>query len=180
MRLQERHVPCHLSCPLCNHDIEDDWHVLVDREVSIQARQTAGLEAILRPMLQRASQVREVIHAICSNLTEIRLAFLLCIKARHLWHEWAAIQQVQQGIQADGQQQQQQICWQKPSFGWYKCNIDAAFHKKLNKTSMGWCARDYMGRFVLEETTWMNGNCSIVEGESLALLAALKTLRQHA
>ncbi|PNX68366.1 hypothetical protein L195_g064476, partial [Trifolium pratense] len=41
MRLQERHVPCPLSCPLCNHDIEDDWHVLVDCEVSIQARQAA-------------------------------------------------------------------------------------------------------------------------------------------
>ncbi|MCI40824.1 pentatricopeptide repeat-containing protein, partial [Trifolium medium] len=50
MGLQERHVPCPLSCPLCNHDNEDDWHVLFGCDVSIQARQTAGLELIVQPI----------------------------------------------------------------------------------------------------------------------------------
>jgi hypothetical protein len=26
--------------------------------------------------------------------------------------------------------------WQRPPHGWYKCNVDAGFHKKLNKTSV--------------------------------------------
>jgi ribonuclease HI len=63
--------------------------------------------------------------------------------------------------------------------GWYKCNIDAAFHQAINKTSIGWCLRDHLGRFILAETTWMVGSCSIVEGESIALLEALKVMRQR-
>ncbi|PNX91325.1 cytochrome p450, partial [Trifolium pratense] len=104
----------------------------------------------------------------------------LGFKARQLWEEWFSIQHVQQGRQNDQQQQQQQqVNWQKPSIGWYKCNIDAGFHKELNKTSTGWCLRDHMGRFILAETTWMDGSCSIIEGESIALLEALKTMGQR-
>ncbi|KAK2355332.1 hypothetical protein QL285_092752 [Trifolium repens] len=64
-------------------------------------------------------------------------------------------------------------------FGWYKCNVDAAFHKNLNKTSTGWCLRDHIGRFVMAETTWIDGSCSIVQGESIALLEALKAMNQR-
>ncbi|MCI04184.1 cytochrome P450, partial [Trifolium medium] len=61
----------------------------------------------------------------------------------------------------------------------YKCNVDAAFHKEQNRSSFGWCLRDDEGRFVKAETAWMMGNCSIVEGESIALLEALKALEQR-
>jgi ribonuclease HI len=36
-----------------------------------------------------------------------------------------------------------------------------------------------MGRFVMAETTWLDGSCSIVEGESIALLEALKVMVQR-
>jgi ribonuclease HI len=49
----------------------------------------------------------------------------------------------------------------------------------LNKTSTGWCLRDHTGRFLRAETTWIDGNCSILEGESLALLEALRALEQR-
>ncbi|PNX94323.1 cytochrome p450 [Trifolium pratense] len=68
------------------------------------------------------------------------------------------------------------VNWQKPRPGWFKCNIGAGFHKEINKTSTGWCLRDHMGRFVSSDTTWMDGSCTILEGESIALLEALKTL----
>jgi hypothetical protein len=53
------------------------------------------------------------------------------------------------------------------------------FHKEMNKTTIDWCLRDHMGCFVIAETTWMDGNCSIVEGEFIALLEALKVLEQQ-
>ncbi|GAU37643.1 hypothetical protein TSUD_220690 [Trifolium subterraneum] len=100
------------------------------------------------------------------------------IKARHLWEEWLSVQQVQ--LDRRPHQQQQQVAdWQKPTIGWYKCNVDAAFHRELNKTSSWWCLRDYMGRFVTAKTTWMEGNCSIMEGESAALLEAMKQMEQQ-
>jgi ribonuclease HI len=77
------------------------------------------------------------------------------------------------------QQQQHEIKLQKPIQGWFKCNVDAGFHKELSKTSTGWCVRDHMGRFIRVETTWMDGNCSIIEGESIALLKALHAMEQQ-
>jgi hypothetical protein len=99
-------------------------------------------------------------------------------KAHQLWYEWAAVQQFQQATPRS-EQQQRIIKWEKPMLGWYKCNVDAAFHQNLNKTSTGWCLRDHRGCFIMAETTWIDGSCSIVEGESIALLEALKVLSQR-
>jgi ribonuclease HI len=35
----------------------------------------------------------------------------------------------------------------------------------MNKTSAGWCLRDYTANFIVADTSWKEGNCSIVEGE---------------
>jgi ribonuclease HI len=71
------------------------------------------------------------------------------------------------------------VSWQKPPQGWYKCNVDAGFRIESSKTSSGWCLRDHMGRFIRAATTWRDGICSIIEGESLALLEALLALQQQ-
>ncbi|MCH93246.1 cytochrome P450 [Trifolium medium] len=76
----------------------------------------------------------------------------LGFKARHMWEECSAVQHMQQRRQSE--QQQQHVNWQKPSPGWFKCNVDAGFHKEINKTTTGWCLRDHMGRFVTAETSW--------------------------
>jgi hypothetical protein len=102
----------------------------------------------------------------------------LGIKAKLLWEDWKLAQHQQQD-RRQNLQQQHPITRQKPIQGWYKCNVDAAFHKHLNKTSTGWCLRDHMGRFIQAETTWMNGNCTIVEGESIALNKALHAMEQQ-
>ncbi|MCI54280.1 polynucleotidyl transferase ribonuclease H fold, partial [Trifolium medium] len=67
-----------------------------------------------------------------------------------MWEDWLSVQQLQHDTVAantqhdrrDNTQQQQALRWQKPAVGWYKCNVDAGFHKALNKTSFGWCLRD--------------------------------------
>jgi hypothetical protein len=202
MRLQEKRVPCPLLCPLCNQENEDDWHVLFTCETSTHARHYAGLDSILLPRLQQCLNAREVIFSVCSN-EDKTIAGLFAVmvwilwsnrnnkvweetnapgcslgyKSIQLWQEWVAVQQLQQGTHGI-EQQLQHLRWEKPLHGWYKCNVDAAFHQSLNKTSTGWCLRDHMGRFVMAETTWLDGSCSIVEGESIALLEALKVMVQ--
>jgi ribonuclease HI len=42
------------------------------------------------------------------------------------------------------------------------------------KTSLGWCVRDHDGRFVVAGTSWKYGNYSIIEGEAMTLLDAMK------
>ncbi|MCI60262.1 hypothetical protein A2U01_0081517, partial [Trifolium medium] len=67
MRLQEKRVPCPVSCPVCNQGSEDDWHVLFGCETSSQARQTAGLALTVESRLQHSINARDVIHKICNN-----------------------------------------------------------------------------------------------------------------
>ncbi|PNY14675.1 ribonuclease H [Trifolium pratense] len=215
MRLQEKHVPCPLLCPVCNQHNEDDWHVLFGCETSIQARQTAGLVHVIESRLQQCTNTSQLIHMICSSEDKTTAGLFAMLvwtlwnnrnnrvwnetsepgrslgtKAQVLWGEWNSVQQLhnnnthtaqqhlQHGASGTEQQQQQYIRWQAPSYGWYKCNVDAGFHQALNKTSTGWCLRDHMGRFVMAETTWLEGNCSILEGEATALIQALEVLRQ--
>jgi hypothetical protein len=90
----------------------------------------------------------------------------LGLKARHCWDERNYVHRVQHGT-INPEQQQQFVRWEKLLSGWYKCNVDAAFHQVPNKTSIIWCLRDHLGRFIMAQTTWIDGSCSIVEGESI-------------
>jgi hypothetical protein len=111
-----------LSCPLCDHDVEDDWHVLFHCEFSAQSRHSAGLEPFLANWLQQGWDLRKTILSICSS-TDKNAAGLfatlvwvlwnnrnnsiwnnikeqgrnLGYKAKHLWEEWHSVQQLQRG-----------------------------------------------------------------------------------
>ncbi|KAK2444482.1 hypothetical protein QL285_015507 [Trifolium repens] len=176
-RLQERHVPYPVACPLCDHLTEDDWHVVCDCNVSVQARQAAGIDMQLWPRFQNASSARDLIFDICSHEDKVTAGMFAMVvwtlwnnrnnkvwndtndpgrnlgfKVRHLWEDWYDVQQVQHD--AGGlNQNQQALAWQKPILGWYKCNVDAGFHREINKTSTSWCLRDHQGRFVMAVLT---------------------------
>jgi ribonuclease HI len=169
----------------------------------LQAIQAAGFEHLLLQRIQHATNLKELIFDVCSSESKEDaglFAMLLWVlwqnrnnkvwndeqetgrnlglKTRFLWQEWHEVQLFQHGTQQPVQQQQS-FRWTKPSQGWYKCNLDAGFHKESNKTSAGWCLRDHMGRFVMAETTWLNGNYSVIEGEAIAMLEALKAMEQR-
>jgi ribonuclease HI len=171
-------------------------------EVSRQAWQTVGLEAVIMSRFQQGLNVKDTIHVVCANEEKMTAGLFATVvwvlwnnrnnrvwndvsepgrnlgfKAKQMWQDWYAVQRIQ-AQQQQTDQQQQHGNWQVPPHGWFKCNVDAGFHKELNKTSAGWCLRDHLGRFITVETTWIDGCCSIVEGESLALLKALHAMEQ--
>jgi ribonuclease HI len=178
-------------------------HVLFHCDVSIQSRITAGLEQFIVPQLQQNRNLCDLVLSICSaNDSNAAGLFATLVwvlwnnrnnsiwnntkeqgrslgyKAKHLWEEWYSVQQVQSGQHAPVQQQHP-LRWQKPPYGWYKCNIDAAFHSEQQRTSTGWILRDHHGTFIRAGTTWVEGTCSVIEGEAMALLAALRELQQQ-
>ncbi|GAU23029.1 hypothetical protein TSUD_336770 [Trifolium subterraneum] len=165
-RLQERRVSCLLSCPLCDHNNENDWHILFYCNDSIQATKAAGLEQIITPYIQQCSNAGEVIREFCSTadmqtagLFAVLLWVLwnnrnnsvwndtrepgrsLGIKARLMWEEWNSVNQLQQRHQIADQQQQP--------------------------------------LFVTAGTMWKEGNFSVVEGESTALLYAMQEMERQ-
>jgi ribonuclease HI len=166
----------------------------------VQARLAAGLEQLITGSMQQCQTVKEIVLKICQSVdrnTAGLFAMLLwvlwnnrnnCVwndtkevgrnlgfKAKYMWEEWSAVQQCQQP-RLTAVQQQHDRTWQQPPRGWYKCNVDAGFFDDLHKTSAGWCLRDYTGSFVMAGTLWNEGNWSTIEGESFALLEAMRAM----
>jgi hypothetical protein len=165
-RLQERHVQCPVSCPLCDLPEEDDWHVLYGCESSKLAWQGAGLSNLIAPYIQQVSSAKEFILKICRHSDSkdaSKAAMLIWIlwnnrnnmvwnqekepeiqlgyKALSFWSDWNVVQRVYRS--SDQQVQQQQVTRQPPPIGKYKCNIDVGIHEHARKTSVGWCVRDH-------------------------------------
>jgi ribonuclease HI len=172
-------------------------------DVTVQSRQTAGLQQFLLPWLQDERDLCEIILDICASSDKNaagQFATLVWVlwsnrnnsiwnetkeqgmalgyKAKHIWEEWFTAQQVQHG-QHTPAQPVSALQWQKPPEGWYKCNVDAGFHRDCNKTSGGWCLRDHSGMFVAAGTSWLEGNCSVIEGEAIALLHSMRAMVQR-
>jgi ribonuclease HI len=203
-RLQEKCVPCPLDCPLCEFNNEDDWHFLVSCNVSTEARIAAGLNEVITSRLRHIKTAADLILDVCRGEdTDVagRFATLvwtlwnnrnnavwngdhergtrLGVIAHQQWLDWRIMQNFQHISANNNTQQQQVVQWQKPPIGWFKCNTDASFHGNSNQTSAGWVLRDHMGRFVMAGTTWIQGKCSILEGEAIALHEAIKALEHR-
>jgi hypothetical protein len=61
LRLQEKHVPCSVLCPLCNQEAEDDWHVVFNCAANNDVWQSAGLQDLVRARIQHGSSTQAVI-----------------------------------------------------------------------------------------------------------------------
>ncbi|MCH93173.1 pentatricopeptide repeat-containing protein [Trifolium medium] len=115
-RLQERHVNCPEVCPVCELEIEHDWHFLFACNDNMHAWTAAGLDAVVLPRLQQFSTVKGVIMDVCSKEDRDvagRMALLVwslwnnrnnCvwniikeagqqigIKSECMWREWQAV-----------------------------------------------------------------------------------------
>ncbi|GAU27143.1 hypothetical protein TSUD_104520 [Trifolium subterraneum] len=201
-RLKERNVQCTTSCPICEEEEENDWHLLYDCETSKRAWRSAGIVHIIQPHVQQAITTKECIMKLCRNSDrkEAGKAAMLIwmlwknrnncvwnhekeqgqelgIKALSYWHEWEAVQNTYSS--GRNQVQKQLLSWKTPPQGKHKCNVDMGCNAAARKTSAGWCVRDYRGQFVFGGSSWIHGKCSINEGEALALLEAMKELQQQ-
>jgi ribonuclease HI len=195
---------CPIECPICDEAVEDDWHLVVSCPSTIEARRSAGLEELLTNRVSRYTTAADLIFDICRTADRDiagRFATLvwtlwqnrnnkvwqdeqecgrrLGINAHQFWLDWVQFQNFQQHRTVRSAQLQQQVRWQKPPVGWFKCNTDAAFHDASNKTSAGWILRNYTGNFVMAGTAWYQGKYSIIEGEAKALLEAMRTMEQN-
>jgi ribonuclease HI len=193
-----------MDCPFCDGVIEDDWHLLVNCPNSIEARRTAGLDDLITSRLSRNNTAAALIFDVCRTADRelagrfATLVWLLwqnrnnkvwqgdhdCgrqlgVKAHHYWLEWIQVHNFQHHSAGSNEEIQQQVQWEKPPVGWIKCNTDAAFHDAHNTTSAGWILRNNMGNFVMAGTAWYQGKYSIIEGEAMALLEAMKTMEQN-
>jgi hypothetical protein len=64
--------------------------------------------------------------------------------------------------------------WQKPQFGWWKCNVNASLSQHSSHTSWAWCIRDANGSFLAEGTNRSTQKLIVAESEAMAILEAIR------
>ncbi|GAU44891.1 hypothetical protein TSUD_400540 [Trifolium subterraneum] len=95
-----------------------------------------------------------------------------------LWCIWHNLHKLQSNS-VSGTAEADLVRWEKPAFGWVKCNVDVAFVSGSGRTSVGLYFRDNSCQFMAGMTQWQQTVISSVEGESCALLLAMEDARHR-
>lgn len=65
------------------------------------------------------------------------------------------------------------VCWEKPCFGWLKCNVNATIFKAQGKFSVGCVICNSWGEFVTARCECFSGIFYSREAEALGIREAL-------
>jgi hypothetical protein len=116
----------------------------------------------------------------------------IALRAGHMFGEWCAINSLNHNtavsenntalrvpdvvmqVSHRDSQGNQLLRWQKPRDGWWKCNVDASFSQNPTGVAYGWCMRDAGGNFIAAGSKFCTFIVTVAEGETLALLEAMR------
>ena len=69
MRLQDRGVPCTDSCPFCETNYENDWHVFIGYEEAKNVWRTAGMWELIQNVAAVADSFADCIFSLLCRLS---------------------------------------------------------------------------------------------------------------
>ncbi|GAU46456.1 hypothetical protein TSUD_402230 [Trifolium subterraneum] len=185
-RLNSRGVQCPLHCDVCNDSEENSAHVLFLCPRSIDCWQRVNLWDQISAGLNINNNISDNLFSILQRLDkeeqELFGVMVWSIWKRRNNQVWDNITdsnrtQLRRHV-GNPQSVPQQVNWEKPSHGRYKCNIDASFSPMSNKVCIGMCIRDTNGCFVAARTEWMEPILDVDIGEAMGLLRALNWMNE--
>ncbi|GAU45877.1 hypothetical protein TSUD_401030, partial [Trifolium subterraneum] len=160
VRLRNHFVNCTLDCPLCMHNIEDDWHLFFECEGSREAWTAMGLDNVIVPRNNWLWKEHRI------SATQVGF------EAQHMWEEWISVHTLETPTQQHPQDNPTST-WQPPPLGKLKCNVDASFFKNAGACGWGWCIRGSNGQFILAGSNILFEKLNIMEGEAMAIKEAM-------
>ncbi|XP_038715125.1 uncharacterized protein LOC120008837 [Tripterygium wilfordii] len=197
--LHYRRIDIDLQCPVCNGAAESVTHVF------IQCPMAAGCwrSSIIGLGGDTASNLVDWISGVFHN-SFLDLVHLVCMVLWGLWRNRNEIvwnnkrQTVSQVLNLASsflfQWQSAQVlpnddqlplmdegvvCWQKPSVGWLKCNVDGALFQAQNKLGFGWVLRDGLGQMQAAGSGALRGFLDAGLAEALSFREALRWLKDN-
>ncbi|KAH9684791.1 rnase h domain-containing protein [Citrus sinensis] len=98
---------------------------------------------------------------------------------RHFLYQWQTAKQQRFDINDDAHRLVHgALCWEKPKFGWVKCNVDAVVFASQGKIGFGCVIRNSEGCFLAASCAGMAGNFGAREAEALGIRQALSWLKK--
>ncbi|KAH9777775.1 RNase H domain-containing protein [Citrus sinensis] len=100
--------------------------------------------------------------------------------AGQLLYQWQAAKKQLYFVDAGVQQLAHgAVSWEKPEFGWVKCNVDAAVFASQGRIELGCVIRNSDGGFVAARCVGRHGSFSAREAEALGIREALSWLKEY-
>ncbi|KAJ9556757.1 hypothetical protein OSB04_011371 [Centaurea solstitialis] len=195
--LQTRGIQVSPLCPLCNRNIENVWHALVDCPSIRPIWQEAGVLDTLDQKALYVTSFQELTFGyLKENPGELGEKFLMTLWS--IWHrrndilwidgphdpslatrranqiltDWKASKSLS-ALVNDYPNQACVTTWTPPRRGFIKCNVDAAIFHSNVVAGFGAVLRNSNGEFIAAKATPINSLPSVRECEALAIFDAL-------
>ncbi|CAN1134171.1 Putative ribonuclease H protein At1g65750 [Linum perenne] len=200
LALQERHFHVPTECGLCGGEIENAWHVFLNCSVANRCWEVGGFLQFVEEGMQRSESLQEWIFNLVTHTNAARAAEVTAI-LNSIWRErnnrvWTgkktpAIAIVRDGLeglrswinvkQASNLRPERRLnCWKwhPPPPSVFKCNVDAATFERERRRGVGIAIRGDDGGLKAFQMSSFDGIPTPTECEALALLEAVRWVRQ--
>ncbi|KAJ1421261.1 Ribonuclease H-like superfamily [Sesbania bispinosa] len=196
--LQRRGVKCPTTCPLCEEDLENEFHAFYGCRHNIQCWKESGCWREMETMVWELEGYQEAtFHLLGSLPMSQKREFVLMAwalwKRRNIkvwegelksvqdttWHakeildEWEKVHK-----RPTDMHDTQGWVWFPPQPNRVKCNVDAALFSEERSVGVGLCLRDDQGRFIKAKSIYHQGSLSSPEAEGLGLLEAINWMEE--
>ena len=99
--------------------------------------------------------------------------------AGHLLFQWQAAKKQLYDVNDDGHRMiHGALCWEKPKFGWVKCNVDVVVFASQGRIGFGCVIRNSEGSFLTARCAGMTGSFGVREAEALGIREALSWIKE--
>ncbi|KAK6124966.1 hypothetical protein DH2020_041240 [Rehmannia glutinosa] len=178
-----------------HYNLETGWHVFMVCRFGLNCWKEAGLSNIVDEWIEKADSMKDVIN-FCSSYPDCWTAAKFCLILWSLWRErnnevwnkshaspagtiksalcvlsdWCAANNVEMPSAASVDSNiLNGVKWNKPTFPFFKCNVDASLSTITFSTGIGMVIRDDNGEFVVARTVRFPGVFSVREAEAMGV-----------
>ncbi|KAH9767473.1 reverse transcriptase domain-containing protein [Citrus sinensis] len=176
--LLSRRVEVHPYCTICNASLETTYHVLVDCPFAKQCWMVS-LVGFARNFVNFGAWL-DALFIRCS-IEDSCLAAMVCWglwqnQNNKVWNH--VVGRVSQVLNKAGQDMPADltlgsVCWKRPRFGWFKCNVGAATSRATARISYGAVIRSSEDNFLAAKCGSLIGIFEAREAEALGVREVL-------
>ncbi|KAH9683740.1 putative reverse transcriptase/RNA-dependent DNA polymerase [Citrus sinensis] len=195
--LRRRQVELASTCPICNAADESVVHCLLNCSFakSCWLLSPIGFEGgcmyfgdwLKRVFARCSSDDCDLAAMICWSLwlnrnskvwknKNGRLSSVLNLAGQVLF-QWRSVRKLQLFDNTFVSDSHGAVCWQRPSVGWFKCNVDAATFSSSGKISHGAIIRNSDGVFIAARSDCFIGSFGAQEAEAIGVREILSWLK---
>ncbi|CAN1153936.1 Putative ribonuclease H protein At1g65750 [Linum perenne] len=199
--LQGRHIPVPWECGMCGAGIENYWHLFLDCPIARSCWEEVSLLEYVEATCVDKDGFQQWLFSTIREAPEDRMQVVMAViwsiwreRNGRVWRNESKPPRVIARLALEGIEEWKRArepvynrdptttpsCtrWHPPQRSMLKCNVDGALFADKNACGWGMVVRDHTGRLIQFKTNTGVGCPSVKECEAMAVLMAVRQLRE--